>query len=88
MKTFQKQPNDHLDYDLMLEDWLAVDDEVVAVDVTAPDGIEVTRTGIEPDRVKLWVKGGTNGQTYKFSPLVYTKSRTKEVDFMIVVMEM
>lgn len=88
MKTFQKQPKDHLDYDLLLDDWLAVDDEVVSVEVTAPDGIEITQIGIEPDRVKLWINGGTTGQTYKFSPLVHTKSRTKEIDFMIVVMEM
>lgn len=88
MKTFQKQPNDHLDYDLLFDDWLAADDEVVSVDVEAPEGIEVTQVGIEPDRVKLWIKGGTTGESYKFSPLVYTKSRIKEVDFLIVVVEM
>lgn len=88
MKTWRKQPKDHLDYDLLLDDWLAADDEVVSVDVVAPSGIEITQTGIEPDRVKLWIKGGTNGQSYKFSPLIYTKSRVKEVDFMIIVVEM
>jgi len=88
MKTFQKQPKDHLDYDLIFSDWLAADDEVISVDVTAPTGIELTQVGIEPDRVKLWVKGGTSGQSYKFSPLIYTKSRVKEVDFMIIVVEM
>lgn len=88
MKTFRKQPKDHLDYDVYLGDWLAPGDEVVDIDVTAPDGIELTQVGIEPDRVKLWVKGGQAGKSYKFSPLIYTQSREKEVDFLIVVVEM
>lgn len=88
MKTWQKQPKDHLDYDLLLEEWLTVDDEVVSVDTQVPDGIELTQTGIEPDCVKLWIKGGTSGQSYKFSVLVYTQSRIKEIDFMIIVVEM
>lgn len=88
MKTFQKQPNDHLDYDLVLTDWLSEDDEITSVDVQTPPGIEVTQTGIEPDRVKFWIKGGASGKSYKFSPLIYTKSRIKEVDFLIIVVEM
>ncbi|MDV6318809.1 hypothetical protein [Chromohalobacter sp. HP20-39] len=88
MKTWRKQPNDHIDYDLLFADWLAEGDEVVSVDAVAPDGIEITQVGIEPGRVKIWVRGGTNGQTYKFSPLIHTQSRVKEVDFMITVVEM
>ncbi|BCA91888.1 phage fiber-tail adaptor protein [Vreelandella aquamarina] len=88
MKTFRKQPKDHLDYDLLLGNWLAEGDEIVSVDVVAPEGIEVTQIGVEPDRIKLWIKGGTTGQSYKFNPLIYTKSRVKEVDFMIIVVEM
>jgi len=87
MKTWTKQPRDHLDYDLLLDEWMAPDDEVVSVDVQVPDGIELTQTGIEPDRVKLWIKGGTSGQSYKFSALVYTQSRIKEVDFMLIIVE-
>jgi hypothetical protein len=88
MKTFKKQPRDHLDYDINLAEWMAEGDEVENVEVTAPDGIEVTQVGIEPNRIKLWIKGGTNGDSYKFSPLIHTESRIKEVDFMIVVVEM
>ena len=88
MKIFRKQPNDHLDYDIDLSDWLAADDEVVSMDVVAPDGIEITQTSIEPTRVKLWIDGGTSGQSYKFSPLIHTKSRVKEVDFIISVVDM
>lgn len=88
MKTFRKQPQDHLDYDINLSDWLSEDDEVVAVTAAAPDGVELTQTSIEPGRVKLWIRGGTSGQSYKFSPLIHTKSRVKEVDFLIIVAEM
>ncbi|MGQ0335685.1 phage fiber-tail adaptor protein [Halomonas elongata] len=88
MKTFKKQPRDHLDYDIDLSEWMAEGDEVEHVEVTAPDGLEVTQVGIEPNRVKLWIKGGTDGESYKLSPLIYTESRTKEVDFMIIVVEM
>ena len=88
MKTFRKQPRDHLDYDIDLSDWLAPGDRIQEVKVEAPDGIELTSVGYSDTRVKLWTRGGTSGQSYKFSPLIYTDSREKEVDFMIVVVDM
>jgi hypothetical protein len=87
MKTFTKQPRDHLDYDIDLTDWLEESDEIEAVDVTAPDGINLDQISVLPTRIKLWISGGTSGQTYKFSPLIHTESRSKEVDFIIVVAE-
>lgn len=87
MKTFRKQPRDHLDFDIDMSEWLSADDEVENVEVIAPPGIELTQVGIEPTRVKFWIKGGKHGQSYKFSPLIHTESRTKEVDFMILVIE-
>lgn len=88
MKTFQKQPRDHLDYDLDLSDWLDSEDRIQAVDVTVPEGIELTSTGYTENRVKLWISGGESGRSYKFSVLVTTNSRQKEVDFMIIVVDM
>lgn len=88
MKTFRKQPRDHLDYDIDLAAWLEPDDRVQDVEVTAADGIEVTNTGYTDQRVKLWVRGGETGRSYKFSVLVTTNSRQKEVDFMIIVVDM
>jgi hypothetical protein len=87
MKTFVKQPRDRLDYDIDLSDWLEESDEIEAVDVTAPDGINLDQISVLPTRIKLWISGGTSGQTYKFSPLIHTESRSKEVDFIIVVAE-
>lgn len=88
MKQFRKQPQDHLDYDVILDDWMADGDEIISVQVEAPDGIEITQTGISPSRVKIWIAGGTSGQSYKFSPLIFTQSRIKEVDFLVIVTEM
>lgn len=88
MKVFQKQPNDHLDYDIDLSDWLSEGDRIQSLDMTSPEGISVTGTGYSDKRVKVWVEGGTSGESYKFSVLVYTNTRIKEVDFMIVVVEM
>lgn len=89
MKTFRKQPRDHLDYDIDMSAWLPEGDEVEAVEIVdAPKGIEVSQTAIAPDRAKLWIRGGTSGQSYKFTVLIHTESRTKEVDFLIVVTEL
>lgn len=88
MKTFRKQPRDHLDYDVDLSGWLEPGDRIQDVQVTAPDGIELTSVGYSENRAKFWIKGGTSGQSYKFSPLIYTDSREKEVDFLIVVVDM
>lgn len=88
MKTFRKQPRDHLDYDINLSDWLEPGDRIQRVDVVAPDGIELTNVGYSDTRVKLWIRGGTSGQSYKFSPLIYTNSREKEVELLIVVVDM
>lgn len=88
MKTFRKQPRDYLDYDIDLSDWLEPGDRIQDIKVQAPDGIELVSTGYSDTRVKLWIRGGTSGQSYKFSPLIYTDSREKEVDFMIVVVDM
>lgn len=87
MKVFRKQPKDHLDYEIDLSRWLETDDEVVSVDITAPDGLELTGHDVTPQKVRLWVKGGTDGESYKLSPLIHTLTRSKEVDLMIVVVE-
>lgn len=85
MKIFRKQPNDDLDYDIDMSDWLEAGDSIVSGVVTTPAGIETTGTDISGNIFKVWIRGGTDGETYKFSVLITTQSRTKEVDFMMVV---
>jgi hypothetical protein len=88
MKMFQKQPRDSLDYDIDLSDWLYEDDRIQDVVVEAPEGITIDRTGYTESRVKVWVEGGESGGSYKITLLVYTDSRIKEVEIMIIVVDM
>ena len=91
MKTWRKQPGDRLDYDFIFTDWLRGDnDHITSVEVDSPKGIEFIGTAFEDasDTVKLWFAGGANGQQYKCALRVTTaKGRVKEVDFIIVVVE-
>jgi len=88
MKTFRKQPRDHLDYDIDLSGWLNTGDVITAIEVAAPGGIDVTSTSFTDTEAKLWIDNGTSGQSYKFSVLFTTTSRQKEVDFLMVVQEL
>lgn len=87
MKVFTKQPRDHLDYDIDLSEWLHPDDRVQHIELTVPEGIQVSSSGYSDDYVTLWVKGGTSGEEYKISVLIYTDSREKEVDLLFAVMD-
>lgn len=89
MKTFQKQPRDSLDYDIDFSDWLYEGDRIQSVTVVdAPVGIDIDSTGYTDTSVKIWVSNGTSGESYKITLLVYTNSRVKEVELMIVVVDM
>lgn len=84
-KVFTKQPRDSLDYDILLEDWMTEGDTVQTIEVITPEGIELVASVIEGDVVKLWIRGGTSGENYKFTVLINTINRTKEVEFLMVV---
>ena len=85
LKVFTKQPRDSLDYDIDLTEWLPESDTIQTVEVIAPSGIELVAYVIQGMIVKLWIRGGTDGETYKFTVLINTINRVKEVDFMMVV---
>lgn len=85
LKVFNKQPGDHLDYDIDLTEWLPEGDHIQSVDVITPSGIELVSHVIQGMIVKLWIRGGTDGETYKFTVHVNAINRVKEVDFMMVV---
>lgn len=89
MKTFQKQPRDSLDYDIDLSDWLYEGDRIQSVEaVEIPEGITLGQIGYSEDRAKVWINGGESGESYKMTFLIHTDSRTKEVEFIIVVVDM
>lgn len=85
MKVFIKQPKDLLDYDIDMSNWLSSDDRIQEVEIEAPEGIEVVSYGYTDTHVKLWIRGGTAGESYKLSPVIFTNTREKEVDIVIVV---
>lgn len=87
MKTFRKQPADVLDYDIDLSDWIEAGDSIQSIAITAPTGITVDSTSIASPRVKIWISGGTDGETYKLSPRITTTSRVLEVDFLVIVID-
>jgi hypothetical protein len=90
VKVFKKSDEDVLDYDIVLADWLPTGDEVDSATVVYDANSDIVFQGKElfNDRVKVWVGGGTSGNTYPFKVLANTKGgRTKEVNFLIVVTE-
>lgn len=89
MKVFQKQPADHLDYTIKLGNWLPEGDSISSVTSDIPTGIEETQTEIEGNEIRVWLQGGTAGETYKVEVLASTAAgRKKEVEFLIVVVEL
>ena len=66
LARFQKQPADRQDYDIDFTDYLAaLFDEGESVAVVAEPGITVTAYSLNAGVVKVWLEGGTDGQTYK-----------------------
>ena len=84
-----KQPNDILDYDVRYSRWLASDDELQSKTITADEGITIDSSVIvDGEFVKVWLSGGTDGETYKVTVLAVTvNGRSKEKEFRIKVKE-
>lgn len=88
MKSFQKQPADHLDYTVDLRRWLPEGDTITAVDTNVPAGLIETSLDIYDRETRVWIQGGTDGEVYKVEITVTTaQGRVKEVEFLIVVVE-
>ena len=97
MKTFIKQPNDVLDYDIDLSAWLPTDDYLASASITitgadssleaGPDDFpEYSLTGSPADTAKIWLGGGTDDVRYKVTVQITTNDgRVKEHEFYIKV---
>lgn len=90
--TFRMQPADEWDYDIDYSDWLppsdGLSDQVAPVVTVSLPGlmIESVTRDYDNKRVKIWLSGGTDGETYKLE--VTTRSREGRVrqdEFFIVV---
>jgi len=102
MKTFTKQPSEVLGYDIDMTAWFdpLVDDYIVAAPapaVTITPAVpgdttltctEVIRIGDPCYIVKVWLSGGTSGNSYKVTTVLNTHDgRVKEIDFTMMVQE-
>lgn len=81
-----KQPTEVLDYDFDYSAWLVITDEISAATITVPSGITLDSYSFTDTVVKIWLSGGTDGETYKITCLVTTSAgRKKEKELRIKV---
>jgi hypothetical protein len=88
LATFDKQPIEVQDYDISFVNWLlALADSAETVTGSASAGINLISTEIDPDGVvKVWVSGGTDGQSYTIVVVVTTLGgRVKQAEIVIKV---
>ena len=89
LNTFTKQPADRLDYDFDYSAFLLNTDTVIsAVFAVEPVGLTLDTQLVEPTFTKVWVTGGTAGNTYKITCTVTTDhGRVKQDEIRIRVKE-
>ena len=93
--SFTKQPGDILDYDVDYSAWLIEGDAVSASTVLiellagqSPGTLAVSGKNNLTSRVKLWLTGGANGDSYKVTvTMTSTEGRVKQDEFTMKVKE-
>lgn len=81
-----QQPGDILDYDIDFSEWFPVGDVVIGATVLAlPVGLTVGYA-LQAPRVKVWIRGGVVGQTYKVTITASTSDgRAKETELKVKI---
>jgi hypothetical protein len=89
LATFTKQPADVQDYDIDYSEWLAgFSDTGSSATVTVDTGITLNMYTLLNGVVKVWLAGGTSGETYKVTTTLTTSGgRTKQAEIRIKVKE-
>ena len=85
-----QQPTENLDYDIRYGEFLNDNDTISSVDVVVLPDTDLQATGQIADdtRVKVWVSGGTSGQTYKIEVTIQTQGgRRKQDEFEVYIEE-
>lgn len=88
--TFNKQPQEILDYDIDYSEFLPESDTIVDHVTSADEGLTVLSSAtIDAGKgVKVWVGGGVTGNTYKVQVrAVSGDGRVKEAEFKVRVKE-
>ena len=90
--SFRKQPVERIDYDIDFSEYLAGDTilaspaPTVAITPAGSLNQDVVAVMTGSKKVKVWLTGGTSGQTYKVEVTVNTTAgRVKQVEFRVRV---
>ena len=89
-KSFKKDPSARLDYTWDLQHWLEEGEQVTDRTITADSGITVEARAaylsIAPDgkSVSEWVKGGTDGTSYKITCHFVTSAGREDDDTITI----
>ena len=89
LQTFKKDPDAVLDYGFDWSTWLAIHgDTITASTWTVPAGISEGANQRDGTSVKIWLSGGTVGESYVIScEIVTSDDRTDERSLTIMVEE-
>ena len=87
LETYDKQPYDDKDYDVDYTDWLVSGDEVASATATvectttpADEELEAYQVDTSGSGVKVWVRGGTDGESYKVTIRTETSNNPARKD--------
>jgi len=88
MKTFTKQPNELLDYEILYEEWLGGDTIQDAQAVIDSQLITIADTTFSDTSVKVWLEDGLDGDKAVVTVTIQTMlGRRKETEFRIKIKE-
>lgn len=86
LATITQQPGDIRDYDIDYGEWFPIGDVVIGASlVVAPLGLTVGYA-LQSPKVKVWIRGGVVGQTYKITVTANTSDgRAKETELKVKI---
>lgn len=89
LAKFTKQPVEVQDYDVDFNEYLEFHNDVaISHTAVAESGLTVEASALTAGVVKVFVSGGTDGNTYKVSATITTSGgRVKQGDIMVKVKE-
>lgn len=86
LATVVQQPGDIRDYDIDFGEWFPVGDVVIGAAIAvSPLGL-TAGYALQAPRVKVWIRGGVVGQTYKVTVIANTSDgRAKEAELKVKI---
>lgn len=86
---YKKQPNETLDYDVSYAKFFSKrTDDIATATATAETGLTVGTNTVLGKIYKIFLSGGTNGQTYKVTVVMTsTTGVIKEDEFYVTIKE-